>query len=326
MDLGIGSIVTISLLVLGGIILLAAAFSSLFSVSNRTVKIIERFGKYKRTAGAGLNAKIPFIDTVRATLSLQVEQHTIAVDSITKDKVSVRVSCTVNYNVLEGREADSYYKLATPKQQIETFVFDVVRSQVPKLTLDEIFDSKDHIAQAVRQELMHDMTDFGYEIGKVLVTEIEPDAKVKAAMNEINAAQREAQAANARGEAEKTLRVKNAEANAEADRLKGEGIAAQRLAIINGAKQSVEELKSAYPGVSEETLMNMLMMTQYFETLSQLGGKAGDKVIFVPVTPDGVGAFRQQIMEGLAATPTARPSLAKTDAQGRAHEGEGARS
>ncbi|MCC7529069.1 MAG: SPFH domain-containing protein, partial [Candidatus Melainabacteria bacterium] len=310
MDLGIGSIVTISLLVVGGVVLLSMFISSVFSVSNRTVKIIERFGKYQRTAGAGLNFKIPFIDTVRQTLSLQVEQHIIPVDSITKDKVSVRVSCTVNYNVLEGREADSYYKLATPKAQIETFVFDVVRSQVPKLTLDEIFDSKDHIAQAVKAELTSDMAGFGYEIGKVLVTEIEPDAKVKAAMNEINAAQREAQAANARGEAEKTLRVKQAEAQMEADRLKGEGIAQQRLAIINGAKQSVEELKCAYPGVSEETHMNMLMMTQYFETLSQLGNKPGDKVIFVPGTPDGVAGFRQQIMEGLAATPV-RTSLAK---------------
>ncbi len=320
MDIGIGSIVTISLLVVGGILLLSMFISSVFSVSNRTVKIIERFGKYQRTAGAGLNFKIPFIDTVRQTLSLQVEQHIIPVDSITKDKVSVRVSCTVNYNVLEGREADSYYKLATPKAQIETFVFDVVRSQVPKLTLDEIFDSKDHIAQAVKAELTADMAGFGYEIGKVLVTEIEPDAKVKAAMNEINAAQREAQAANARGEAEKTLRVKQAEAQMEADRLKGEGIAQQRLAIINGAKQSVEELKSAYPGVSEETLMNMLMMTQYFETLSQLGNKPGDKVIFVPGTPDGVAGFRQQIMEGLAATPV-RTSLAKP-AQGEHHDGE----
>ncbi len=321
MDIGIGSIVTISLLVVGGILLLSMFISSVFSVSNRTVKIIERFGKYQRTANAGLNFKVPFIDTVRSTLSLQVEQHNIPVDSITKDKVSVRVACTVNYNVLEGREADSYYKLATPKAQIETFVFDVVRSQVPKLTLDEIFDSKDHIAQAVKAELTADMAGFGYEIGKVLVTEIEPDAKVKAAMNEINAAQREAQAANARGEAEKTLRVKNAEAQAESDRLKGEVIAAQRLAIINGAKQSVEELKSAYPGVSEETLMNMLMMTQYFETLSQLGNKPGDKVIFVPGTPDGVAGFRQQIMEGLAATPVR--SLAKTDARGDHHaEGE----
>ncbi len=121
MDLGIGSIVTISLLVVGGIFLVAMLFSALFSVSNRTVKIIERFGKYQRTAHAGLNFKIPFIDTVRQTLSLQVEQHTIAVDSITKDKVSVRVSCTVNYNVLEGREADSFYKLATPKAQIEVW-------------------------------------------------------------------------------------------------------------------------------------------------------------------------------------------------------------
>lgn len=317
----IGTIVTISAVVLGGILLLAMAFSSIFAVQNRTVKIIERFGKYNRTAHAGLNFKLPFIDTVRKSLSLQVEQHIIAVDSITKDKVSVRVACAVNYNVLDGREADSFYKLATPKTQIETFVFDVVRSQVPKLTLDEVFDSKDHIAQAVKAELTQDMAGFGYEIGKVLVTEVEPDAKVKAAMNEINAAQREREAANARGEAEKTLRVKAAEATMEADRLKGEGIAKQRLAIINGAKQSVEELKAAYPGVQEETLMNMLMMTQYFETLSQLGGKAGDKVIFVPVTPDGVGAFRQQIMEGLAATPTrptataARPAAAEGDGQ-----------
>ncbi|MBC8000923.1 MAG: SPFH domain-containing protein [Leptolyngbya sp.] len=298
----IGTIVTIALLVLAGLFLAAAVFSSVYSVQNRTVKIIERFGKYNRTAQAGLNFKIPFVDTVRKVLSLQVEQHIIAIDTITKDKVSVRVACAVNYNVLEGREADSYYKLATPKTQIETFVFDVVRSQVPKLTLDEVFDSKDHIAMAVRQELATDMVGFGYEIGKVLVTEIDPDAKVKAAMNDINAAQREREAANARGEAEKTLRVKAAEAQSEADRLKGEGIAKQRLAIITGAKQSVEELKSAYPGVSEETLINMLMMTQYFETLSQLGGKPGDKVIFVPGTPDGVASFRQQIMEGLNAS------------------------
>lgn len=298
----IGTIVTIALLVLAGLFLAAVVFSSVYSVQNRTVKIIERFGKYTRTAQAGLNFKIPFVDTVRKVLSLQVEQHVIAIDTITKDKVSVRVACAVNYNVLEGREADSYYKLATPKTQIETFVFDVVRSQVPKLTLDEVFDSKDHIAMAVRQELATDMVGFGYEIGKVLVTEIDPDAKVKAAMNDINAAQREREAANARGEAEKTLRVKAAEAQSEADRLKGEGIAKQRLAIITGAKQSVEELKSAYPGVSEETLINMLMMTQYFETLSQLGGKPGDKVIFVPGTPDGVANFRQQIMEGLNAS------------------------
>ncbi len=316
----IGTIVTISLIVIAGIFLLAIFFGSFFSVSNRTVKIIERFGKYNRTASAGLNFKLPFVDSVRQTLSLQTEQHNVPVDSITKDKVSVRVACTVNYNVLEGREADAFYKLATPKAQIETFVFDVVRSQVPKLTLDEIFDSKDHIAQAVKAELTQDMAGFGYEIGKVLVTEIEPDAKVKAAMNEINAAQREAQAANARGEADKTLRVKAAEAQMEADRLKGEGIAKQRLAIINGAKQSVEELKSAYPGVHEETLMNMLMMTQYFETLSQLGGKAGDKVIFIPATPDGVGAFRQQIMEGLAAQPV-RTSLAKPEARQTTEEG-----
>jgi regulator of protease activity HflC (stomatin/prohibitin superfamily) len=286
------------------VLLLFLALSSFFTVRNRTVQLIERFGKYDRTARAGLNFKIPLIDTVRATLSLQVLQHVVGVDTITSDKVSVHVTIAVNYQVVEGKEHDAFYQLASPETQIENFVFDVVRSQVPKQTLDEVFGNKDSIAIAVRNELATDMGGFGYAIVKTLVTEIEPDPKVKAAMNDINAAQREREAANARGEAEKILRVKQAEAQREADRLKGEGIAQQRLAIVDGMKRSVEELKSAYTSASDHEIMNMLMMTQYFEALTQLGGHSNTSTIFAPNSPDGMKSIRAQIMEALAASPS----------------------
>ena len=261
------------------------------------MQLIERFGKYDRTARAGLNFKIPLIDTVRASLSLQVLQHVVGVDTITNDKVSVRIAVAVNYQVVEGKEHDAFYQLASPETQIENFVFDVVRSQVPKQTLDEVFGNKDSIAQAVSSELAADMSGFGYAIVKALVTEIEPDAKVKAAMNDINAAQREREAA-------KVLRVKQAEAQREADRLKGEGIAQQRLAIVDGMKKSVEELKSAYSSASDHEIMNMLMMTQYFEALSQLGSHSSATTVFVPSSPDGMTSIRTQIMEALAASPS----------------------
>lgn len=284
------------------LILVVTIFSAAYTVSNRTVKLIERFGKYNTTARAGLNFKIPYIDTVRTTLSLQLQQHIVPVDTITSDKVSVRLSVAVNYQVIEGSEHDAFYQLAHPETQIETFVFDVVRSQVPKQSLDEVFDSKDTIAQAIRTELTNDMKVFGYSIVKALVTEIEPDAKVKAAMNDINAAQREREAANARGEAEKILRVKQAEAQRDSDRLKGEGIAQQRLAIVDGMKKSVEELKGAYTSASDESIINMLMMTQYFETLAIVGAKSNATTIFVPSGAESVNNIRQQIMEAISAT------------------------
>lgn len=270
-----------------------------FSVSNQTVKIIERFGKYKKTARAGLNVKIPLVDTVRSTLNLQVLQHLVNVDTITKDKVSVKVAVAVQYHVIDGREADAVYKLSRPETQIETFVFDVVRSQVTTQDLDEVFNSKSSIAEAVNRELTSDMSAFGYTIVRALVTEIDPDAKVKEAMNKINAAQRDREAASAQGEAEKTLRVKQAEAQRDSDKLKGEGIALQRLEIVKGLTQSVADLKNAYPGATEDAIMSMLMMNQWLEAMTQIGGKSGATTIFIPGSPQGMADYRQQIMEGL---------------------------
>jgi regulator of protease activity HflC (stomatin/prohibitin superfamily) len=284
------------IVIIAAIIVLRMTF---FKVSNQTVKIIERFGKYSKTARAGLNFKIPFVDSVRQVLNLQVLQHVVNVDTITKDKVSVKVAVAVQYEVIAGKEAEAVYKLSRPETQIETYVFDVVRSLVTTQDLDEVFNSKGTIAEAVNRELTEDMKGFGYSIVKALVTEIDPDAKVKEAMNNINAAQRDAQAANAKGEAEKTLRVKAAEAQRDADKLKGEGIAQQRLAIVNGLAQSVEDLKKAYPGASEDSVMSMLMMNQWLETMSHIGAKSGATTIFIPSTPQGMIDYRQQIMEGL---------------------------
>jgi len=282
--------------IIAAVIVLRMTF---FKVSNQTVKIIERFGKYSKTARAGLNFKIPFVDSVRQVLNLQVLQHVVNVDTITKDKVSVKVAVAVQYEVIAGKEAEAVYKLSRPETQIETYVFDVVRSLVTTQDLDEVFNSKGTIAEAVNRELTEDMRGFGYSIVKALVTEIDPDAKVKEAMNNINAAQRDAQAANAKGEAEKTLRVKQAEAQRDADELKGKGIALQRLAIVNGLAQSVEDLKKAYPGATEDGIMSMLMMNQWLETMSHIGAKAGATTIFIPATPQGMIDYRQQIMEGL---------------------------
>ncbi len=294
------SIATLLVTGLVGLFVVVSILLAAFIVSNQTVKIVERFGKYHKTAHAGLNFKIPFVDTIRQTVSLKVGQHNVAVDTITKDKVSVRVTVAVNYNVLAGKEAEAYYKLDNPTVQIESFVFDVVRAQVPKLTLDDVFDSKDHIATAVRTELTADMATFGYEINKTLVTEIEPDAKVKAAMNDINAAQREREAANARGEAEKTLKVKAAEAQAESDRLRGKGLADQRIEIMKGLKLSAEDFKGALPHATDAEVMTMLMLTQYLEMIEKVGANARSNTIMIPHSPGGMAKFRDEILQAVA--------------------------
>lgn len=230
---------------------------------------------------------------------MKVRQHDVIVDTITKDKVSVRLLVAVQYNVLSGREADAYYKLANPESQIESYVFDVVRSMVTNETLDEVFNSKNSIAAAVKQELTADMSVFGYEINRALVTEITPDAKVKASMNEINAAQREREAANARGEADKILKIKAAEAQAEADRLRGKGLADQRMEIVNGLRRSIEDLHTSVPTASNEEIMAMLMMSQYLETIEKVGAQSGSRVIMIPHSPGGMGSFKEEIMQSV---------------------------
>ena len=205
-----------------------------FIVQQQTVSVVQRLGKFDRLAEAGLHVRVPFIEKVAGTVNLRVQQLDVEVETKTRDNVFVRVIVSVQYYVLADKVYDAFYKLDDPVNQIKAFVFDVVRARVPKIKLDDVFEKKDEIAGAVKAELSQVMDDFGYGIVKTLVTDIDPDAKVKEAMNEINAAQRMRAAATEKGEAEKIMQVKAAEADAEAKALSGKGVADQRQAIVEG--------------------------------------------------------------------------------------------
>ncbi len=258
-------------LIIAVIVLLYLFFASFFTVSTAEVAIITRFGKFLRIAEPGLNWKSPFFDSVSGTISLRVNQITLTMETKTKDNVFVTIPISVQNRVRPDRVYDAYYKLSNPSSQIQSYVEQVILGHVPGMTLDEVFASQSSIALAVKKELDVDMSEFGYEIVNVLVTDIVPDQKVKSAMNDINAAQREQVAANARGEAEKILVVKKAEAEAESKALQGQGIANQRKAIIEGLQASIEQFQKVVEGASAKEVMQLVMVTQYFDTLKSIG-------------------------------------------------------
>ena len=205
----------------------------------------------------------------------------------------------MQYSVVPERIYDAFYKLTDPRRQIESFVFDVIRAEVPKMTLDDVFEKKDNVANAVKEELSGMMGDFGYGILKALVTNLDPDEKVKSAMNEINEQQRLRMAAQEKGEAEKILRVKNAEAEAESMKLQGMGVANQRKAIIDGLKQSIQEFQEGISGVSAGDVMGLVMMAQYYDTLKEIGAKDKTNTILLPHSPGGLHDIAVQLREGI---------------------------
>src|SRR5271156_5399385 len=244
-------------------VFLIACLLSFFTVSTAQVAIVTRFGKFLRVAEPGLNWKWPFIDRVAGRVSLRVNQITLTMETKTKDNVFVTIPISVQNRVRPEKVYDAYYKLSDPAQQIQAYVEQVILGHVPGMTLEKVFASQSGIAAAVKQELDADMSAFGYEIVNVLVTDIVPDAKVKSAMNDINAAQREQVAANARGEAEKILVVKKAEAEAESKALQGQGIANQRKAIIEGLQGSIEHFQKVVEGASTSEVMQLVLITQF---------------------------------------------------------------
>lgn len=272
---------------------------SLFTVNQQTVAIIERLGKFNRTASAGLNIKIPFLEWVKGRVSLRIQQLDVLIETKTKDNVFIKTTVSVQYNVVPDKIFDAFYKLTDPERQIESFVFDVIRAEVPKMTLDEVFEKKDNIAIAVKNELADLMSDFGFGILKALVTNIDPDEKVKSAMNEINEQQRLRMAAQEKGEAEKILRVKNAEAEAESMKLQGIGVADQRKAIIDGLKKSIQEFKEGIPDAGASDVMSLVMMTQYFDTLKEIGAKDKSSTILIPHSPGGLKDMAAQLRDGI---------------------------
>lgn len=270
-----------------------------YQVSQQTATIIERFGKFSKVSGAGINFKIPLIDQLVTTQSLRIQQLDVRVSTKTKDNVFVDVVASTQYRINneDSKIKKSYYELEDVEEQINSYLFDVVRAEVPKMKLDEVFEKKDEIARAIKEELGEAIDDFGYEIVKTLITDIDVDERIVASMNEIVASEREKLAAKEKAEAEKILIVKKAEAEAESKKLQGEGIANQRKAIVEGFAQSVEEMKKS-SGLDEKEVLNMILITQYFDTLKEVAN-AESNTIMLPSSPSGFTDFSSQIREAI---------------------------
>jgi len=286
------------LLLVAGVIVI----SSLYVVKQQSVAIIERFGRYQKISDSGIHMRAPFgIDKIAARVQLRVLQSEIVVETKTQDNVFVTMNVATQYRVNESNVKDAYYKLMRPESQIKSYIEDALRSSVPKLTLDELFEKKDEIALEVQKQVAEEMSTYGYIIVKTLITKVEPDAEVKQSMNEINAAQRKRVAAQELAEADKIKIVTAAEAEAEKDRLHGVGIAEQRKAIVDGLADSIKELKGANVDLTEEQIMSILLTNQYLDTLNNFADKEGNNTIFLPANPDGVENIRAQILSALKA-------------------------
>ncbi len=274
-------------------------FGLFYTVTQQTNAVIERFGKFNKISKPGLSFKIPVIDRIAGRINLRVRQLDVRVETKTKDNVFVFVIVSVQYFVIPDKVIDAFYKLQEPQAQITSYVYDVVRARVPGIKLDDVFETKDDIAQAVKLELEQIMDDFGYGIVKTLVTDIDPDANVKQSMNQINAAQRLRVAAVEEAEAEKIRVVKAAEAEAESKALQGKGIADQRTAIVNGLQESVTDFQSSVQGTSAQDVMNLVLMTQYFDTLKDVGLSSNSNTIMIPHSPAGMNDISEQLRNAM---------------------------
>ena len=285
----------IFLLLILFIIIVAVIFGIFFTVEQQNTYIVERFGKFVRLCTPGLNFKIPLIEQISGKVSLRIMQLDVEIETKTLDDVFVKIVTAVQYRILPQKIYEAFYTLDNAEGQIQAFVFDVVRARVPKIKLDDVFSKKDEIADVVKEELKEVMNEFGYDIVKALVTDINPDAKVKTAMNEINEAQRLRIAAMERGEAEKILKVKQAEAEAESKILQGKGVSGQRKAIIDGLKESLSNFKESVHGAETIDVMSLILMVQYFDTLKDMGMHGKMSTILIPHSPSSLQDLQQQI-------------------------------
>ncbi|MDG2331643.1 MAG: SPFH domain-containing protein [Flavobacteriales bacterium] len=278
-----------------GIILIIKTF---MIIPERQSWVIQRLGKYNRISDAGLKLKIPFIESIVSKENLKIQQLDVNVETKTLDNVFVELKISVQYRIIKSKVYEAFYELEDPHGQVAAYIFDEVRAEVPKLKLDDVFSKKEDIAIAVRDNISEQMQKYGYKIVKTLITDIAPDELVKISMNRINAAMRDKEAAVQEAEAEKITIVKRAEAEADSKRLSGEGIAQQRLAIVRGFKESVEDFQQALQEVDPQEIMQFVLMTQYFDTLTSIGSNSTNNTIMVPHTPGGMKDFQQQIIDG----------------------------
>ncbi len=276
------------------------AKSIFFTVSQQSAAVLERLGKFHSIKNSGLHFKIPLIDSVRGRINLKIQQLDVAVETKTFDDVFVKLKVSVQYRVLRESIYDAFYKLENPEGQITSYVFDVVRAEVPKMKLDDVFVKKDDIANAIRSELQEAMNSYGYDIVRALVTDIDPDHQVKEAMNRINAAEREKIAAEYEGEAERIRIVAKAKAEAESKRLQGQGIADQRREIARGLEESVEVLNKV--GINSQEASALIVVTQHYDTMQSMGENANSNLILLPNSPNAGSDMLTDMVASFAAS------------------------
>ena len=275
-------------------------FAALFTVKQQTAAIIERFGKFQSIRQSGLHFKIPLVDRISGRLSLKIQQLDVLIETKTLDDVFVRLKVSVQFKVIKEKVYDAFYKLDYPHDQITSYVFDVVRAEVPKMKLDDVFVKKDDIAIAVKSELNQAMMDYGYDIIKTLVTDIDPDAQVKEAMNRINASEREKIAAQFEGDAARILIVEKAKAEAESKRLQGQGIADQRREIARGLEESVEVLNKV--GINSQEASALIVVTQHYDTLQSIGQETNSNLILLPNSPQAGSTMLNDMVASFTAS------------------------
>lgn len=274
-------------------------FLGLFMVKQQSAYIVERFGKFNSIRSAGLQFKIPFVDRIAARLSLRIQQLDVVVETKTKDDVFVHLKISVQYQILKDKVYDAFYRLQNPHEQLTAYIFDLVRAEIPKMILDDVFEKKDEIAIAVKNDLKQAMLNYGYDIVKALVTDIDPDSSVKEAMNRINAAEREKVAAQHEGDAQRILIVERAKAEAESKRLQGRGIADQRREIARGLEESVDTLNKA--GINPQEASALIVITQHYDTLQSIGADSSSNLILLPNNPNAASSMLNDMTASLLA-------------------------
>lgn len=287
-------------------LLLLVLISALFTVKQQTAAIIERFGRYNSIRHSGLHIKIPFIDRIAGRINLRIQQLDVIIETKTKDNVFVKMKVSVQFKVIQDKVYEAFYKLEYPHDQITSYVFDVVRAEVPKLKLDDVFERKDDIAIAVKRELNEAMTTYGYDIINTLITDIDPDIQVKNAMNRINAADREKTAAEYEAEAGRIRIVAKARAEAESKKLQGQGIADQRREIARGLVESVEILNQV--GINSQEASALIVVTQHYDTLQAIGADANSNLILLPNSPQA----GSDMLNNMVASFTASNQIAES--------------
>jgi len=287
--------------------------SGIFTVRQQTSAIIERFGRFLSIRNSGLHFKIPLVDRITGRINLKIQQLDVLVETKTKDDVFVRLKISVQFQVIKDKVYDAFYKLENPNDQITSYVFDVVRAEVPKMKLDDVFERKDDIAIAVKQELNEAMVNYGYDIIKTLVTDIDPDLQVKEAMNRINAAEREKVAAEYEAEAERIKIVAKARAEAESKRLQGQGIADQRREIARGLEESVDVLNNV--GINSQEASALIVVTQHYDTLQSIGEETNSNLILLPNSPQAGSDMLNNMIASFTASNQIGEEMKKQNAK-----------